>query len=71
MLCAYADLCACADTPPQRLQSYVVRPNDTLYSIAWRHNLDFRDLARWNHIGADYRISVGQVLVLGLSLIHI
>ena len=65
MLCAYADLCACADTPPQRLQSYVVRPNDTLYSIAWRHNLDFRDLARWNHIGADYRISVGQVLVLG------
>jgi lipoprotein NlpD len=42
-----------------------VRPNDTLYSIAWRHNLDFRDLARWNHIGADYRISVGQVLVLG------
>ena len=64
MLCAYADLCACADTPPQRLQSYVVRPNDTLYSIAWRHNLDFRDLARWNHIGADYRIAVGQVLVL-------
>lgn len=47
------------------MQSYVVRPNDTLYSIAWRHNLDFRDLARWNHIGADYRISVGQVLVLG------
>ena len=58
-------LCACADSAPQRLQSYVVRPNDTLYSIAWRHNLDFRDLARWNHIGADYRISVGQVLVLG------
>jgi lipoprotein NlpD len=58
-------LCACADSAPQRLQSYVVRSNDTLYSIAWRHNLDFRDLARWNHIGADYRISVGQVLVLG------
>jgi lipoprotein NlpD len=43
----------------------VVRPNDTLYSIAWRHDLDFRDLARWNNIGADFRISVGQVLVLG------
>jgi lipoprotein NlpD len=63
-LCCFL-LCACADSAPQRLQSYVVRPNDTLYSIAWRHNLDFRDLARWNHIGADYRISVGQVLVLG------
>ncbi|HEY2635612.1 MAG TPA: peptidoglycan DD-metalloendopeptidase family protein [Steroidobacteraceae bacterium] len=43
----------------------MVRPNDTLYSIAWRHDLDFRDLARWNNIGADFRISVGQVLVLG------
>ena len=43
----------------------MVRPEDTLYSIAWRHNLDFRDLARWNNIGADFRISVGQVLVLG------
>ena len=58
-------LCACADAPSQGPQDYLVRPNDTLYSIAWRHNLDFRDLARWNHIGADYRISVGQVLVLG------
>jgi lipoprotein NlpD len=42
----------------------VVRPQDTLYSIAWRHDLDFRELAKWNHIGADYRLSVGQVLVL-------
>ena len=57
-------LCACTDTPAQEPANYVVRPNDTLYSIAWRHDLDFRDLARWNHIGADYRISVGQVLVL-------
>ena len=58
-------LCACTDTPAQERANYIVRPNDTLYSIAWRHDLDFRDLARWNHIGADYRISVGQVLVLG------
>ena len=43
----------------------MVRAGDTLYSIAWRHDLDFRDLARWNNIGADFRISVGQVLVLG------
>jgi len=44
---------------------YIVRPQDTLYSIAWRHDLDFRDLARWNNIGADFHISVGQVLALG------
>jgi lipoprotein NlpD len=45
-------------------QSYVVQPQDTLYSIAWRHDLDYRALARWNGIGPDYRISVGQVLSL-------
>jgi lipoprotein NlpD len=45
-------------------QTYVVQPQDTLYSIAWRHDLDYRALARWNGIGADYRISVGQVLSL-------
>jgi lipoprotein NlpD len=55
----------CADTGRYGPESYVVRPNDTLYSIAWRHDLDFRDLARWNNIGADFRIAVGQVLVLG------
>jgi lipoprotein NlpD len=57
----------CADTAGSGPESYVVRPRDTLYSIAWRHDLDFRDLARWNNIGPDFRISVGQVLVLGPS----
>jgi lipoprotein NlpD len=42
----------------------VVRPQDTVYSIAWRYGLDFRDLARWNHIGSDFRIAVGQTLIL-------
>jgi lipoprotein NlpD len=68
-LCTFGLYClllgACADTPAGGPEHYVVRPQDTLYSIAWRHDLDFRDLARWNNIGADFRISVGQVLVLG------
>src|SRR5271156_4011050 len=55
---------ACAESAGGGAQSYVVRPQDTLYSIAWRHDLDYRDLARWNNIGPDYRISIGQVLVL-------
>jgi lipoprotein NlpD len=55
---------ACADSADGGPESYIVRPQDTLYSIAWRHDLDFRDLARWNNIGADFHISVGQVLVL-------
>lgn len=44
--------------------TYVVRAGDTLYSISWRHGLDYRDVARWNGIGSDYRIDVGQVLAL-------
>ena len=55
----------CADTAVEGPAIYVVRAKDTLYSIAWRHDLDYRDLARWNNLGADFRISVGQVLVLG------
>ncbi|MBS0396651.1 MAG: LysM peptidoglycan-binding domain-containing protein, partial [Proteobacteria bacterium] len=43
---------------------YVVQPGDTLYAISWRHGLDYRDVARWNGIGADYRIAVGQHLSL-------
>jgi lipoprotein NlpD len=57
----------CADSAGNGPESYVVRPRDTLYSIAWRHDLDFRDLARWNNIGPDFHISVGQVLALGPS----
>jgi lipoprotein NlpD len=54
----------CADTGGAERAMYIVRPQDTLYSIAWRHDLDFRDLAKWNHIAPDYRIVVGQRLVL-------
>jgi lipoprotein NlpD len=57
-------LAGCADTAGEYQNVYIVRPQDTLYSIAWRYGLDFHDLARWNNIGADYRIAVGQHLVL-------
>ncbi len=54
----------CASGPLYTPESYIVKPHDTLYSIAWRHDLDYRELARWNRIGTDYRITVGQVLML-------
>jgi lipoprotein NlpD len=54
----------CASSGNIQAATYVVRPQDTLYSIAWRHDLDFKDLAQWNNIGPDYRIEVGQVLQL-------
>lgn len=43
---------------------YTVLRGDTLYSIAFRNQLDFHDLADWNGIGRDYAIRVGQVLRL-------
>lgn len=43
---------------------YVVKPGDTMYSIAFRHQLDFNDLAVWNDVGPDYLIRPGQVLRL-------
>ena len=59
---AVALLTACVDAPVHTNDDYVVQPQDTLYSIAWRHDLDFRDLAKWNGIGPDFHISVGQKL---------
>lgn len=43
---------------------YTVEQGDTLYGIAWRHNMDYRDLARLNRIGPPYAIQPGQRLVL-------
>jgi lipoprotein NlpD len=43
---------------------YTVRSGDTLYSIAFRHGLDYRDLARWNHLANPGRIYAGQRLQL-------
>ncbi|WP_426703215.1 peptidoglycan DD-metalloendopeptidase family protein [Rhodanobacter sp. Col0626] len=44
--------------------SYVVNKGDTLYSIAFRKGVDFRDLAQWNGVAAPYTIWPGQRLIL-------
>ena len=41
-----------------------VRHGDTLYNIAYRHGLDYRELARANRIAAPYTIRIGQRLRL-------
>ncbi|WP_293372844.1 peptidoglycan DD-metalloendopeptidase family protein [Nevskia sp.] len=45
-------------------ETHVVAKGDTLYSIAFRNNLDYRELADWNGIGRDYTIRLGQRLRL-------
>jgi lipoprotein NlpD len=62
-LLALTLLAACSSTP-ERPATYTVKRGDTLYSIAWRHGLEYRDLARWNGIGRDYVIHPGQTLKL-------
>lgn len=48
--------------------SYRVVKGDTLYSIAFKRGLDYRDVAAWNGIAApEYRILVGQEIRLGPS----
>lgn len=59
-----AVLAACSSTPSRTPETYVVKRGDTLYSIAWRHGLDYRDVARWNRIGRGYVIHPGQTLIL-------
>ena len=58
-----------AETPvvPERpvgANDHLVRGGDTVYSIAFRNSLDYRELARWNNIGQTYLIYPGQVLRL-------
>lgn len=49
---------------PTKPGHYQVRPGDTLYSIAFRHQLDWIRLAAWNGIGVPYTIVPGQDLRL-------
>ena len=44
--------------------TYAVRSGDSLYSIAFRFGLDWRDVARWNGINAPYTIQTGDRLRL-------
>ena len=43
---------------------YLVKPTDTIYSIAWRYGLDYRTLALWNGLNEPYQVSPGQQLIL-------
>jgi lipoprotein NlpD len=41
---------------------YTVKSGDTLYSIAWRYELDAEQLAAWNDISTRTRVKAGQRL---------
>ncbi|OGT41138.1 MAG: hypothetical protein A3F13_07910 [Gammaproteobacteria bacterium RIFCSPHIGHO2_12_FULL_40_19] len=43
---------------------YVVRSDDTIYSIAFAFGLDYRELAAVNHLSPPYPITPGQRLIM-------
>lgn len=66
----FALLAGCA-SPPEIPVYYKYAQNDhkvlkgeTLYSIAYQHGLDYRELAAWNRIAEPYTIYPGQRLQL-------
>ncbi|NNM60110.1 MAG: peptidoglycan DD-metalloendopeptidase family protein [Legionellales bacterium] len=43
---------------------YVVKKDDTLYSIAWQFGLDYRVIVAMNHLSPPYALVVGESLFL-------
>lgn len=66
---AYLSGCSSTHVPAPvsdgRHQGYhQVRRGETLYSIAFRYGLDYRSIAKLNHLAAPYKIHPGQKLHL-------
>lgn len=47
-----------------KLQHHIVSRGETLYSIAWRYGIDYKELARRNGINRYYTIYPGQKILL-------
>ncbi|MDD0972413.1 peptidoglycan DD-metalloendopeptidase family protein [Pseudomonas fontis] len=56
---------AAAKRPAVTSGQYVVRPGDTLFSIAFRYGWDYKELAARNGIPAPYTIRPGQPIRFG------
>ena len=50
-----------------KAKQYKVKKGDTLYAIAWRAGIDYRQLARINSIKSPYQIFPGQIIILTLN----
>lgn len=49
-------------TSNHEASSYLVQPEDSIYSIAWSFGMDYRDLAQYNRLKEPYHLQVGQSL---------
>lgn len=55
--------------PSQKIDYHIVSRDETLYSIAWRYELDFQRLARANGLPVPYTLMPGQRLTLDVSTV--
>ena len=53
--------------PSKKINYHYVAKGDTLYSIAWRYELNYHDMARANGLNSSYTIYPGQKLTLDTS----
>ncbi|WP_018277817.1 peptidoglycan DD-metalloendopeptidase family protein [Teredinibacter turnerae] len=53
--------------PGERIGHHIVAKGETLYSIAWRYNVDYHALAAANGVGSTYHIYPGQRLTLDVT----
>lgn len=60
----YAPMSDAEQPPSRRLNHHIVAKGETLYSIAWRYDLNYKALARANNINASFSIYPGQRLIL-------
>ena len=60
----YAPVYAPGETRKSSVRYHVVKPGDTLYSIAFRYGLNYREIASANGISEPYTIFVNQRLRL-------
>lgn len=67
-LCVFITCASLASCGGQALrwtpEYHTVRSGETLYSIAWQYDIDYRTLARWNDLGDGTLIRPGQRISL-------
>ncbi len=59
-LSAYSGSQLGASNQDELPEFHLVEPGDTLFSIAWRYGVDYRQLADINDVGSHFRIYPGQ-----------
>lgn len=49
---------------PSKITTYTVKAGDTLWSIADNHQIKVEDIRKWNDLNTDYRLTIGNQLLI-------